>query len=986
MSESPDPVTPKRRARSASPSKANRYELQLGAQSLRSFDDLISTNGSIFDRSQLKKLAKSPLSKKLHVSSGPLSNPIPFQLQLPPRLSKSVPNSPEGKQNDKFPTRMIFNGQTYEPYYSDDLALDDDNALANLSTLSDNMRVFTASPEKPPSLGNRKKVARFAEKNNTHLSKQLSMIRERSLRIASSKASPEKKLPPSPPAKEPSTARRLVLESLSAPNTPKSTMPTSRSQPLLAPIAKLMSPKNAMKFLNMALDSVPASIRSLHATPEHVTPRKGLQESIESQLFHQSEPTHSPQAFRLPNSTAFHHNLFMGDSTQFKVDKRTFSEESTVSSISSFSSIGDAFAKSCAAIGSPSLAHQARIVALHTSSKLGTGSRSPQDSKETSLETPNKSMNSLKYSNGSSPIPTVDNSVELENPEKLPTLHLSTTITQEILPPVSEADVVSESQQTLDIVQRAAEQIELTSKAVEDEKALENKETLCEDSKVQQKFSVDVNVAAANESLDDNCGMGMSFNFPNDGLNMTNGEDAKKKAQRARSPRRKSFLGHMTPQGQIEIPRLLEESPLTRKSGSCPLELGNRAEFIKSAKNDSFESDSESSFNSQFSNLQAKQKQSKSIPFSKSLNAIPTPVISSASPIRHSRQRSMFSINMEELEQDISPLKTYPRGKTELGPGFQPQESAAKAASSNQLHEDLENKKDMNLELNLKINEPPEKVKYAVDFKSATPVDKTFEHVRYSSSYSSRISQFSRSPRLIPSYYNQTASETNSSYKSSRTGVETASTAPSETESVTIDLTKEKYDVCLVKRQDSTLSYKSVIENTKDGKQVEVVLVDDDDDISRERDDLLSIYSRYMGDWNKYGSLRKNLSTKETTRLMQRMRESSLSTASEESDCSENSWAAGSTTNFNVKPSFSQTSPQKRSLPLIKEVSAPVTRKGIPPRRKAPEISEWQDIDEQTSDLVSRLSIDDLKYFDYSQGGRYDFDSYMKLDIGRTIR
>lgn len=983
MVTSPEPETPKRRARSASPSKANRYELQLGAQSLRSFDDLVSTNGSIFDRSQLKKLARSPLSKKLHVSSGPLSNPIPFQLQLPPRLSKSVPNSPDGKQIERFPRKMIFNGQTYEPYYSDDLALDEDEFLAVLSVLSENIKVLPANPEKPPSLGNRKKIARFAEKNNTHLSKQLSMIRERSLRITSSKASsPQKELPPSPPLKEPSLPRRLALENLSAQTTPKSTIPASRSQPLLAPIAKLLSPSNAMKHLNMAMDSIPSSIKSLQNTPESVLPRKDPADSVESRLSNNSEPSHSPQVFRIPNSTAFHHNLFLGEAAPFKVDKRTFSDESTVSSISSFSSIGEAFAKSCAPIGNLSMTYQPRNKGTHPPSRFSNETSESYEMKEKGLEMPNKSLNSLQFTNGTSPNRTADNSELSENPEQLPTSHLSTTIAQEVLPLVSEAQVGSESQKTLDIVQKAAAKKEL------DAFSLGRKNQSLEDSIQKQKPTEECEVVIANDPLDDNCGMGMNFNFPNDSLNMTNADDAKKKAQKARSPRRKSILGHMTPQGQIEIPRLPEESPLKNKSGSCPLDLSNRMEFIQSAKNESFDTDSDSSFNSQFSNLQAKQLQSKSIPFSKSLNAIPAPVMSSTSPIRHSRQRSMFSINMEELEQDVSPLKTKCFGQSELGPGFQPHRSPPKSTlmrSYDSPNKEIsDGKSDHDLGTSLNINEPPKKIQYAVDFKSAKPVAKPFQRHGYSHSYSSRISQLANSPQLIPSYYNQAASETNSSYKSSRTGVGTASTAPSETESVTIDLTKEKYDVCLVKRHDSTLSYKSVIENTKDGEKIEVVLVDDDDENSHDRDDLLSIYSRYMGDWNRYGSLRKNLSTKETIRLIQRLRESSLSTASEESDCSENSWAAGSTTNFSLKPSLSQPKSSKKSVPFLKELSVPTHRKGIPPRRKAPEVSEWQDIEDVTCQIVSKMSIDDLKYFDYSQGAKYDFNSYMKLGINRT--
>lgn len=90
---------------------------------------------------------------------------------------------------------------------------------------------------------------------------------------------------------------------------------------------------------------------------------------------------------------------------------------------------------------------------------------------------------------------------------------------------------------------------------------------------------------------------------------------------------------------------------------------------------------------------------------------------------------------------------------------------------------------------------------------------------------------------------------TNSSARSSAFNPTSSSTAASDTASVIIDLTRDKYDLCLIQRNNSTQSYRSVIEEQKDGNKVEVVLVEDDETGSSESfDDLASIYSKYAKD------------------------------------------------------------------------------------------------------------------------------------------
>ncbi|GEQ69268.1 hypothetical protein JCM33374_g2939 [Metschnikowia sp. JCM 33374] len=113
------------------------------------------------------------------------------------------------------------------------------------------------------------------------------------------------------------------------------------------------------------------------------------------------------------------------------------------------------------------------------------------------------------------------------------------------------------------------------------------------------------------------------------------------------------------------------------------------------------------------------------------------------------------------------------------------------------------------------------------------------------------------SPDYYHSYKSSSKPSSNVSYTgasdtsttpSSKTGRATESTAPTENDNIVIDLTEEKYDICMISRNESTTSYKSTIEKTKDGKNVEVVLVEEDEECD-DRDDLSSIYSWYMTNW-----------------------------------------------------------------------------------------------------------------------------------------
>lgn len=164
----------------------------------------------------------------------------------------------------------------------------------------------------------------------------------------------------------------------------------------------------------------------------------------------------------------------------------------------------------------------------------------------------------------------------------------------------------------------------------------------------------------------------------------------------------------------------------------------------------------------------------------------------------------------------------------------------------------------------LDVAEPPSSVSYQVDFTEASPHDDAHaftpahhtvsdirrHHEDISSSL--RLLKIKDGARVAPSRRKSASNVSVSSYQSSRSNKDTASTSASESGSVVIDLTKENYDVCIMERQNSTLSYRLVTERVSDGREVEVVLVDEEDE---ERDDLMSIYSKYNLNW----VLRQNL-------------------------------------------------------------------------------------------------------------------------------
>lgn len=774
---------------------------------------------------RLRELLRLPISRKLHITRSNYAIPIPFTLQLPPKLSApSTPNNSAPSSvalSPRSPLRLVFTGKSYEP-------MDPESEEDNL------YRTNVSPAAKPPSTtASRKKIAKFVQKTHSVPLDQLSMIEEKLTRANSMKTKSLPLLPGSPASTGP---RRALLRK-----------PPPEMDPVLeAPVAKRVQLAVLTKDVETASKLVTSRLTPLlsGAEPRVAHPHQNLAppEMVNRNMV-PTISTVTPPNGCLRQSTAFHHNLNNGAVAELRIAKRSFSDESQVSSVSSFSSVGDIFNHLITTSPRP----------MKVSPRLLL-----QNSQERKLSTQSAERGKVQ---------NLWNSV----------------------------------QKSLDISVKDSDQ---------DQESEEDEE---ENDIADDTIDADIlplNVPA--KKVDDNSGAGIGFNFPNNNTNVTNGK--KKKS----SPARKSHSSYslMSPEGQIEIPNLDDlrvDSPNSRSDKIEPIGMPSKAarEHFKSMYGESTDSDSDSSFNSQFSKL------------NRSANAQLSPIketsqprLLAASPIRHARQRSMYNIDFGS-EVQVSPQRKHTRLKSAADlanllpakgfkfggilPGLknvekqqriqqgnlQPAQQASTETQGDRGKIGRENIRTQGVavpafakelpSVPIVVAEPPRKVQYAVDFKRAKehpshedfsvkePVD--FYHRSTLSATASRSSHLTY----------QTASEIASSYQSSRTARETVSTAPTDNDSVVIDLTKDGYNVCMIQRNDSQLSYRSVIEKTKDGKDVEVVLVEEEDD----RDDLSSIYSRYMNDW---------VSRSDSVR----------SSASEASTTSANSWC-NSESNFQVR-------------------------------------------------------------------------------------
>lgn len=996
-------LSPSPRARSSSPIK-NRRPLSPCLDSFSS--DVTSIASSPLTHEQLVQLSRSPIARRLHITKPEYAIPIPFTLKLPPRLSGSGSQTPQKESSPSAspkhsPKRLFFSGQDYEA------------ASSGSESESEIARDYEklAAVAKPPSVtASRKKVAKFVEKSNTVPADQLSMIEESSTRTNSVKSKelpqiPESKLMPvglsKPPhnvilgARGPSLTRKLLRKPppdlVFDKRTPTETsaMPVKASVPYgkasLDPTSDL-NPKEALKLDADRLKPTTGSLGIVHLTnaihrqdnkqPQRQQPhpeQQQRQNQHPEQLQQQQQQQHRSirtstgiEPNHLPQTQAYRHNLYLGDKLKNEKNKRAFSDESQVSSVSSFNSFGD-----------------------FAAFKFGTV---PHSLNETSpQELSSARDNSLRQTSGSSTVSSVKSwnslqrSLDLSLKNTLSNMSRSlpenSDGTSKSLPELPWDDVADRTIEVapLCISKSVNEKAQTLSDGKEWELIELGKEESLEDSIEDE----DSELQQSSGSVEYNNGDGKRFSFPNNLSNITNSKEAKQRTPKINSSASYTLI---SPTGQIKIPDLENASQhylmneSRKDSVEPPLEpigypsKAAREYFNSMYDNLSTDSDTDGSFNSQFTKLNCRSQQK--LPEKKALITKPAPPsVTSVSPVIHTRHRSVHSIDLASFEkEEITRGKQRPKSVADV---------ELSRPSSTDKCEEISRNKDVNEEADLRVEdpledtslrivvaEPPAKVKYAVDFKStfAPPIKSQRSATGGFDGYYLPERMTSRSAKENRRSYPLTDSELASSYHSSNTAGETLSTAPTETGSITIDLTKEGYDLCMIKRQDSTLSYKSVIEKTKDGQNVEVVLVDEDEDASTERDDLLSIYSRYMGHWEAREPYR------------------SFSTRSYASESSEASSWAGSESNFQIKriPAIQNTRPYPTSAMFSKKEVSTFTgashARGINKLDKTiPNLVSPS----KNSSLPSRREVN---YFDYSSNAKYDFNSFINQRDTASLR
>lgn len=455
----------------------------------------------------------------------------------------------------------------------------------------------------------------------------------------------------------------------------------------------------------------------------------------------------------------------------------------------------------------------------------------------------------------------------------------------------------------------------------------------------------------------DNCGAGKSFHFPNNSSNITNSPEMKLRSRD--SIRSKvSRLSYQSPNGQIEIPDLNEKSiagSYTTKTScssynSTPFDdvrsessistanefepigfLSKGAQKVMNEHLNGFSDDSNSDSNddSDFTNSKNKIR-SKSVPdlqFEKSKPLlVPSPT---RSPARHSRHKSMHSIDLNSVMQnnDHSSLPLN-----------------LKVQSHNKDYPKLV------------VTPPPVQVNYAVDFVEAAPIpqinpiNKTDELM---SNLSRKLqkSSISHNSNVSPKKLNRNKSNsTRSKFKSTEDDVD----------SVVIDLTKDKYDVTTIHRSNSTHSYKSVVEKIDNGKEVEVVLLEDDAD-------LASIYSKY--------------------RSMQLLRSNSTQSSLASNSSSQYSVASSKqlalkpiikNRNMNAPPNMLQKNERMKYSNSVSSMTSSTSSSYDCRRIQPPSLNErFSPQKPLRPNHHKRHTIDfDSSHFDYATNGNYDFQSY----------
>lgn len=1142
-------VRPERRARSSSPVKNRRslpagfLDMNLPSLPVANHGDLSSLSGSStppnLTSDQLRALSNSPISKKLHITSNATSNkyciPIPFTLQLPPKLSpknqpvqtpprtyKSSPNSsPLSKKSTASPrqVRLVYTGSGYEKIDTDS---EDDAFGVNGSPRS-----------RPPPLvkDNQTKASKLMFKTNLMSQDELSIIEEvsncGSSRNSSVKlAKTEKTLPPKPGSLKRSPTRKppptLVEPVESVPPYVQKKPVSQQTVESIPPYVNQRGPadinQRSVQSRPEILKPVPTPASNRHSiasfpvqtAPYPVQaapyPAKEIGNSKETSI----KGTLIPKGYYEDHTKNNHTSVPINDGRNvLKIHKRTFSDESQVSSVSSFSSVGD-FMNLCnnpsvrstrhdintmtrgsvqeqrmraaqpalrapqqtthnvAVFGNLKTLHQPLALAHSQKAHVAriASNASDASSSSTLSGSSQSSWNSLQKS--------VD--ISLEESIHSPHTEEFVFIKEKSAP----GDLVGEtsplrlsrsktlsrtsntSRKSRSPRKSSGESCSTTSSASE----VVEKAVVINKSSVEQKHVPAAIIQTSKPEDSDNEGAGKRFSFPNSEDNITNAEDIKRAVRNSNSFKsHKSRFSHISANGQIEIPDLSDKSvagSYTTGVSTCsyngttfddlPSEAetsessvsnstnGNKLEPIgvptrasKQLLKDQFrlmhnDDDSDTDIESNFYSASVGSKSTPNLSLNQftydnkatdnQIKKAPAPPTSS--PVRHRRNKSMFNFNFNHENFEVITPASHNKSKSidavQLLNNPAPKKIEASSPEK----------------LNIVVAEPPKKVDYAVDFKesaftdesaripSSTPtvheiynvsIDqpgnvapkeaylqvnrKVIHSINNSEMYTpgvkDTISQHKQISPKRKSRSGTTLSRTrNVSSKSARLTASDARLTASDASSVIIDLTEDEYDKYTILRNNSVLSYRSVTEKTKEGKEVEVVLVDEDDS-NKMRDDLSSIYSKYQTSWG--------VSRSDSTA-------SHSSTRSYESGTSYNSGASFKALQVKQRPATVEIYKQMQALrgPVNmprKMNGHSITSNGssnssansasynskrilMPSAIKTP--------NPKTANLSSSKSQPNLlslnkspypntresNYFDYSNGDNYDFNSFMK--------
>lgn len=961
----PPPATPERRARLASPVKNRRlcppgFDYSLPSLPM-STEDLTLTTLSVTSLSpeQLRTLLASPVSKRLHVSNASNPIPIPFTLRLPPKLSpknQKVPVKAASTNSSplrKKQTRLVYTGLRYE----------------KLDNLSDEDEPLPSRKSRPvPPMPKPAKLM-----FQTRSADELSIIEEVS--SGSSRASSVR-----------STNLNKAL-----PQTPKRSLsrkppPTDEAPPVARTIPHpTLAPQTT---LSPAVHVMPSPTQTTTQTTIKVMPGPG-------RTMDRVNPTSPGARSMVASESRFTLAGAQTSGNILRIEKRSFSDESHVSSVSSFSSVGDI-------MNFPSMRSR-RLPLVFAGLPLNSVAETPVDDIVNTTVTPVDTPRAI-----APPPPTVTrnasdssahSSASSATQSSWNSLQKSIDISIENSKDADSVSTVSEKSKDLPPIPQ-----DLVSDASDIQPLRISRNPTVSPEKVEPPRR-DVSME---KSDSENEGAGQRFSFPNTEENVTNNDELRQ-AVRSSGLGRSRFSYVTNSSGQIEIPDLLNKSvaesfstkmstlsyngttfddvpsaATSETSASVahhskeklePIGIPTRAsqlllrEQLKLLHDDD-DSDTDLLFNMYKEpvfrqNVTVANVHVKPSPLHHTYTAPQQPQKRAVSPARHRRNRSMFSIDVNSLE--VSPTRKHSRSKS-----IDPKLAAA-------------------TEMNIVVAEAPKPIDYAVDFKESSAKDNFPRNPSHAPTvheiYSAKAQKSQNKVNLVrdmrqlslnnsdaklsrktsrndsPSKKHSPPSRNDS--KSSRTSH--ASNASAKLQgSVVIDLTEDNYDVCTIQRQDSVTSYRSVTEKTKDGKEVEVVLVDED---TRDRDDLSSIYSKYHAGWlNRSGSV--------------------TSTGSESSTASFDS-GVGSEAQLRVKPStrvrpatveiYNQMA-LLRGQPgsLLSAGSAYRSKRIQPPKRVAPEINPSASTQLAGSQSQPNLTLQnrESEYFDYTTN--YDFNTFMK--------